>query len=209
MKNITILDDSFDLNLSAIYHISIQLSFASYSFCILNSVRNRYIAVKHFNFPQTLNPDNFNKEIKRLLENDEFLNKRYKSVNFSWISSKSTFVPTELLNEMDKTVIMNFNATLDSKEEAEKALLDQGRITQIFAFPSYLSTILMIRIYSSPITSPCLFDSFRIRTKTSRIWGTRMVSTNTEYHSMQACSSLSFPSSHSFCCMAAGWMVSA
>jgi hypothetical protein len=153
MKNITILDDSFDLNLSAIYHISIQLSFSGYSFCILNTIRSRYIALKHFNFSQALTIDNFNKEIKKLLETDEFLNKRYKSVKFAWVSTKYTFVPSEIFKDEDASQLLAFNANLDSFEEMEKAKVAEGSLVQLFAFPTYLSTVLSthykdVRIYN-------------------------------------------------------------
>jgi len=43
MQNVAFVDETLDINLTQLYHLSIQSDLNGLSFCILDPVRNKYI----------------------------------------------------------------------------------------------------------------------------------------------------------------------
>ena len=77
MHDLSLLDETLDINITRSYHLSIQIDLDGFSFCILDTTRNKYVALKHYSFDQE--SDNLEGEIKAVFDKDEFLNQEFKS----------------------------------------------------------------------------------------------------------------------------------
>lgn len=140
MHEFAYIDETFDLNLTQSYKLSIQVNLNGLSFCILDPVQNKFIALVGFKFKY----DEFNNylnKLEKLLSKDELLKLNYKQVQLLWLSPKNTIVPNkffeqdhiknhfEFIHKMDELDELHFNDILliDSKS--------------IFAIPNQVATI--------------------------------------------------------------------
>ena len=88
-----------------------------YSFCILDTIRNKYVAIKHSKFDSETTDENYLDRIKEVIRSDKHFNKRYKSSNFINITKKSTLIPDSYFDKKKLKTYFEFNHTLDDFEE--------------------------------------------------------------------------------------------
>jgi len=113
MHEITLFDETLDINLTQSYHISIQADLDGFSFCILNIEEHKYLGLRHI---QRKQPDlelNLAEQIKKFIKDDELLKQIYKSAGFLYSSSKSTLVPYPLFSKDNLNSYFSFNHSLN------------------------------------------------------------------------------------------------
>jgi len=54
MNDIRFLDEALDINKTITYHLSIQAGLDGFSFVIFDPSRNKFIALKHYGFPEEI-----------------------------------------------------------------------------------------------------------------------------------------------------------
>jgi len=135
MKDLTIIDDSFDLNITSSYHISILAHSTGLSFAIMDTVRMKFLAFKHNTFGEALSGSLLYEKIESILAIDGYLNQNYKKLYFSIISPKATLVPSPIFDSAKKA---SYNSYLQIENE-DSIVLD-----------NYISTIDSYIIYSIP-----------------------------------------------------------
>ena len=121
MPFLELFDETLDINSTENYELSIQAAPDGLSFCLLDSVRNKFVMIRSFG-----EEDNryFNGDkISELIRNDDFLTKRYKRVNCVMPSPKFTLVPTPLYDPGKKVEYFTFNHSL---EEDQIVLADKA-----------------------------------------------------------------------------------
>jgi len=111
MPFLELFDETLDINSTENYELSLQVSPDGLSFCLLDSIRNKFVMIRSFGAEENkyFNTD----KISELLRNDDFLTKRYKKVNCVLPSSKFTLVPTPLYDPGKKDEYFTFNHNLD------------------------------------------------------------------------------------------------
>ena len=129
MAEFAYLDESLDINQTSSYHMSIQISLNGLSFCILNTINQKYIALKHDPLPATDKNIPLPDRVRDTIEKDEFLQRKFKSSAIMNVSFKSTLVPAPLYDEKAGESYFRFNHSL---EEQEKILTN--RIKGLDAF---------------------------------------------------------------------------
>ena len=139
MHDLSLLDETLDINITKSYHISIQVSLNGFSFCLLDTVRNKYIALKHYSFDRAGN--NFENNISKVLSEDEFFKQEYKSSKLIFTSKKGTLIPVPLFNKDNLNDYFTFNHTLGEKEEIHYNKLKSTDAYVVFATPEYLSDL--------------------------------------------------------------------
>lgn len=135
MTEFAYLDESLDINQTQSYHLSIQLGLNGLSFCILDTVTRKYIALRHY--PLTEEDDANTGKIKEIVEKDEILQKPFKSTAALIESFKSTLVPSALFR---KSEIKRFFEFAHEHKEDEVLLTDQVHGPDawcIYSVPSY------------------------------------------------------------------------
>ncbi|MEI8224737.1 MAG: DUF3822 family protein [Bacteroidota bacterium] len=105
--NIELFDETLDINSTENYELSIQVSPDGFSFCLLDTIRNKFVLIRAFE-PEENKYFNSDK-INELLSKDEFLTKRYKKVNVVMPSKKFTLIPAPLFDPAKKDEYFNFN----------------------------------------------------------------------------------------------------
>ena len=131
MAEFAYLDESLDINQTGMYHLSIQVGLNGLSFCILNTVANKYVALKHYPFVQD-DKTGLTEQIRAATEKDEFLGREYKSLAVMPVCFRSTIIPAPLYREKEKEVFFRFN---QPPEEGETLL--SARIKAIDAYVLY------------------------------------------------------------------------
>jgi hypothetical protein len=111
MPFLELFDETLDINSTENYELSIELSKDALSFCLLDSIRNKFVLIRSFGAEEN---KSFNTDkLDDLLHNDDFLTKRYKKVHCVMPSSKFTLVPAPLYDPGKKDEYFTFNHILD------------------------------------------------------------------------------------------------
>ena len=99
MQDFAFVDETLDINITQSYYLSIQVSLNGLSFCILDPVRNKYIALSHQNFETDLIFDDFLNTIEEYIEKNELLNHTFKSTKLIWLTNKNTLIPNSFFKK--------------------------------------------------------------------------------------------------------------
>jgi hypothetical protein len=111
MPFLELFDETLDINSTENYELSIQVSPDGLSFCILDSIRNKFVMIRSFGAEE--NKYFTAGKIQELLLKDDFLTKRYKKVFCVMPSSKFTIVPAPLYDPGKKDEYFTFNHNLE------------------------------------------------------------------------------------------------
>lgn len=107
MPFLELFDETLDINSTENYELVIQVSADGFSFCLLDSIRNKFVLIRAFE------PDEnkyFNSDrIEELITKDDFLTKRYKKINVVMPSPKFTLVPAPLFDPAKKDEYFTLN----------------------------------------------------------------------------------------------------
>jgi hypothetical protein len=94
MHEINWTDESFDIKLASEYHLSIQIGLDGFSFCILDTRRNKYVVFQHI--PLIVGKIQFlSRKIEAIFDHEEKLNASFKSVSITYSTNKATLIPKE------------------------------------------------------------------------------------------------------------------
>jgi hypothetical protein len=107
MPFLELFDESLDINSTGNYEMSLQVSSDNLSFCLLDSLRNKYILIRSFH------PDKSrgfgSEEIAEIMSKDDFLSKKFKKVHIVMPSPKFTLMPAPLYDPARKDEYFTFN----------------------------------------------------------------------------------------------------
>ena len=125
-----IADKSFKNDFLNKYHLSIELSKKSLSYCIIDIKKLRCYLLYSVNY-------NNSKDLSNLLSNDLYITKKFHSKSIALTNYHNTLVPEELYNEKDNEKIFALN-----HEKGEVILTDNlnnYQIKNIYSIPESLN----------------------------------------------------------------------
>ena len=126
-NNKTLIKDStFDSLQISNYHLSIELSEKSISYCIVD--KNKYRC--YLLFSQNYESQN----LLKILNEDEFITREFLSKSISFVNFPNTLIPKELYNEKDKKNIFSVNYSLTNEELVIDEL--KSKIINLYAIPN-------------------------------------------------------------------------
>ena len=126
-NNKTLIKDStFDSLQISNYHLSIELSEKSISYCIVD--KNKYRC--YLLFSQNYESQN----LLKILNEDEFITREFLSKSISFVNFPNTLIPKELFNEKDKKNIFSVNHSLTNEELVIDEL--KSKIINLYAIPN-------------------------------------------------------------------------
>ena len=107
VPNLELFDETLDINSTANYDLSLQVSPDSVSFCLLDILRNKFVLLRTFNSgdDKKLKAE----QINEIISNDDFLGRSFRSVKIIMPSAKSTIVPASLYDPAHKDDYFLFN----------------------------------------------------------------------------------------------------
>lgn len=141
MQDFAFIDETLDINLTHSYNLSIQVSLNGLSFCILDPLREKYIAFSHKNFDIDLYFNDFLNLVEDFIGENELLNHTYKNVKLIWISNKNTLVPSVLFKKDNLRKYFEFNQKLDDLDELHFNELKYIDAYSVYIVPNLLANI--------------------------------------------------------------------
>jgi len=148
MQSFAYIDETLDINLTQSYELSIQLSLNGLSFCLLDTVRNKFIVLQHTLIQTHTTFDDYLDNIEKLIESTDLFHHQYKKVKLVWISNKNTLIPSSLFNTDNLKKYFEFNQKLNDLDEIHYTELKYANAYSVFTIPNQIATI-FTRLYSN------------------------------------------------------------
>ena len=100
-SKVFIKDNSFDANQTSKYHLAIEISKQTFSYCIIDPKKHRcnLLYSKNYNTNNLLD----------LFKKDDFITKNFSSKSIAVVNFPNTLVPKELYNEENKEKLFSLN----------------------------------------------------------------------------------------------------
>ncbi len=111
MQSFSYIDETFDIDLSTNYKLSIQLCLNGFSFSVFDIARKKFIYLEHINISGLDSCDMLLPELEKIINNNDYLNLEYKQVKAIAHTKKSTLVPSELFDVKIAETFFSFNHT--------------------------------------------------------------------------------------------------
>ena len=136
------LDETFDLNSTSSYHLSIQIGLDGFSFSILNINNNKYIALKNYPNLTSNNDVLFADWVRSVLNEDEFLSRNYKSVAVIFVNCNSVLVPDPLFKKENLKDYFDFNLDLPESDEIYSTKIERADSWSLYPVPTDVVKVL-------------------------------------------------------------------
>lgn len=117
MRNIAIIDDSFDSGATPDYRLMIQYSGRYCSFAILDSQAMKYIAFKNFWFTEPVEAARQADHIRNLLHRESYLTRKFLSVSLMYVTPVSVLVPSPLFAKEKPESYFRFSSEIRSSDK--------------------------------------------------------------------------------------------
>lgn len=140
--SVHIVDESFQQEEAGQYHLFLQLGLHSLSLSVLDTSRNKVIALQVFPFQKIFNEQALTEAVGELLEQDDLLKLPYKQVILSCITHKSTLIPAPLYEADKLKTYFTFNHILNENEEVYSDFIKTIEGYNVFSFPVSLEKLL-------------------------------------------------------------------
>lgn len=131
-----IVDESFDRKNVGNYHLSFQIGLQGISFCVLDTLRNKYLAL----YSKPIVSSGYkalNKTLLKLKSENDFLKVKYKSTKFCVINDQATIVPAALYNPSRENKYLDFNLDISTKKSSEEYIVKRDKIHSLDAYNLY------------------------------------------------------------------------
>ena len=152
MNEINLQDETLNINATASYALSMQAGLDGFSYCILDSSRNKYIAIRHIPFFfEEFNSEAFSEKIISIIDADEYLCCKYKSVRFVFNTTKYTLVPEPLFDKEQMKLFLSFNHELNDTEALHSNNIHNADAHIIFSLPYPLVEAVYMRFPNSKL----------------------------------------------------------
>ncbi len=141
MHELNFVDESFDLKLASEYHLSIQVGLDGFSFCVLDILRNKYIAFRHI--PLIVGKPQFlSAKIETIFDQEENLNANYQSVTVNYATNQATLIPREYQNADYFHAIAALTNEINRNDEIQADPVPGFNYQLVYSYPKDLLTVL-------------------------------------------------------------------
>jgi hypothetical protein len=151
MAFLELFDETLDINSTENYELAIQAGPDGFSFCLLDTLRNKFVLIRSFE-PED-NKYYSSEIVKELIDKDDFLARSYRKTRVIMPSSKFTLVPAPLYDPAKKDEYF----TLNHKHE-ENSRIISNKITDpdAYVISSVSASLhdLLSNVY--PAVHPCV-----------------------------------------------------
>jgi hypothetical protein len=139
MPFLELFDETLDINSTANYELSVQMSMDGFSFSILDTIRNKYVLLRSSEPDENkyFTADN----ITEIMSKDDFLAKSYKKINMVFPTRKFTLVPAPLFDPGKKEEYFSFNLVRDENDVILSNRINDPDAYIVFSVPKPLADI--------------------------------------------------------------------
>jgi hypothetical protein len=140
MLKLDLFDESFDINRTETYELSIQLTLNGFSFTVKDSVRNSFIALysQPFEIGLNLNAD-WLQLVKQMVSGHELLTRQFKKVLFNFQNPVFTVAPKEFFTPEHAKSILELVCAIPEMDEVRYSNTTSDLVS-IFTIPTLLAT---------------------------------------------------------------------
>jgi len=141
MHEINWIDESFDIRLASEYHISIQIGLDGFSFCILDTRRNKHLVFQHT--PLIVGKLQFlSRKIETIFDEEEKLNASFKSVSIIYSTNKATLIPKEFSGSDSFLKIASVTNDTNRNEDIRTENIPGFSYQLVYSYPKEIITLL-------------------------------------------------------------------
>jgi hypothetical protein len=140
MQKLEFFDETFDIDRTESYELSIQVALNGFSFCIKDHTRNLFIGLVYcpFNNP-TVSPDDWSDQVKFITNTYSWISKPFKNVIFSYESKNFTLVPANLFEPSKSKILLSLTTPINELDEVRYNSSTNDSVS-VFSVPSLLVT---------------------------------------------------------------------
>jgi hypothetical protein len=155
VPDLSIVDETFDANISSSYFLSIQASLDGFSFSILDPIRNKYIQFSSYALQDHITEADLPKLTNKVFEENELLNLPFKKVFILIPTRYSTVVPSGLFNHEEASQWLFFTHQVPSNYKVVSSQMKLADAWNIFAIPATLYDI-----FERQFPEPIIFQQY-------------------------------------------------
>lgn len=171
MPFLELIDETLDINSTANYQLAMQVSPYELSYCILDTLRNKFVLLR------SSEPEDSRKYASRDLEEiilgDNYLCRQYKKVHIITSSPKMTLVPGPLYDSDKKNEYFAFNQIVDYGDTILENKINDQDLYIVFSYPGSIAGFLNAHFPGAPLlhqTKPLLTHISGLRRSSSGIY---------------------------------------
>ncbi len=149
------------------YSLSIQVSLDGFSFCILDSTRNKYSGIEGYDFQDMQTTQLLADAVHGIISNSDWLRKKFGQVKIIYESQQMSLIPKPLFNKKFAAGYLRFNHMTDASDEIFFDHLPNLDAINVFALPGNLRSIVKKHFRGIQINhfSSGLIEALLIRNK--------------------------------------------
>jgi len=142
MPFLELFDETLDINATENYELSVQVSPDDLSFCILDTLRNKFVLLRSYEPEDNSRFDPY--RLNEIIKKDDFITRPFRKTIVITPTSRTTLVPAPLFDDSRKEDFLAFNQNFPEKE---RILTNKHRYPDIYT------------IFSLPVGTADLLNS--------------------------------------------------
>jgi len=140
MPFLELFDETLDINATENYELSVQVSPDDLTFCILDTLRNKFVLLRSYEPEDNSRFDPY--MLNEIIKRDDFLTRPFRKTIVITPTSRSTLVPAPLYDDSRKVDFLSFNQIPSDRERIFISKIKYPDIYAIFSLPDGTSDIL-------------------------------------------------------------------
>ena len=131
MPFLELYDETLDINSTENYELSVQVSSDDISFCILDTLRNKFVMLRSYEPEDNSRFDPY--RLNEIIRKDDFLTRRFRKTNIITPTSRSTMVPGPMFEDSRKEDYLDFNQKRNDRERVMISKIKNSDVYTIFS----------------------------------------------------------------------------
>jgi hypothetical protein len=140
MPFLELYDETLDINSTENYELSVQVSSDDISFCILDTLRNKFVMLRSYEPEDNSRFDPY--RLNEIIRKDDFLTRRFRKTNIITPTSRSTLVPGPLFEDSRKEEYLDFNQKKNDRERVMISKIKNSDVYTIFSLQEGFADLL-------------------------------------------------------------------
>lgn len=141
MYDLNLVDETFDKFNTSAYRLSIQFSLNGFSFCILDSIQNKFVLLRNYIFDAPTEPELIN-NLENVFE-DEILSLPFKKTIVAYQTHKFLLIPNPFFSKNNVKTYFEIQHSLDHLDELHTYPFNDKELTAAYAIPNPAVNIIL------------------------------------------------------------------
>jgi hypothetical protein len=163
----SIFDKALNRQETKDYSLSIQVSLDGFSFCILDTIRNKYAAIEKYDFQDLQSMRVLADVVKDIISKSDWLHNKFSKVKIIYEGQQMSLIPIPLFDKEFAGDYLRFNHLPDANDKVYHDQLPNLDAVSVFALPGDLLSVLKKHFRGVTVNhfSSALIENLLIRNK--------------------------------------------